>query len=143
MKILHQGSAVAAYVTVSVGVACIAEMPETVGALARDATAGEASPAGGSVLIEAADHALYEAKFAGRNRVIAACDDDGSPPALPAGQRPAPNLRRVTVRDHDRANSAPLEFYHVGRGQGDHAGHERCMSKVIDDVLLDIFVFGR
>jgi len=75
-QIPHQGSAVAPVVTISVGVASISALPESAGSLSRDSAADAASPGGGAVLIEAADHALYDAKLAGRDRVIAAGKDD-------------------------------------------------------------------
>ncbi len=75
-RIPHEGSAVAPYVTVSVGVASIADIPKSVAALSRDNAAAVASLAGPTLLVEVADHALYRAKTAGRNRFVAAGADD-------------------------------------------------------------------
>jgi diguanylate cyclase (GGDEF)-like protein len=89
-EIPHEGSAVAPFVTISIGVACIANLPQSAGAQARDVAAdGSPGVAGAVLLIETADRALYEAKFAGRNRVIAACQDD----MLAASALPAAELR--------------------------------------------------
>lgn len=78
-NIPHEGSAVAPYVTISVGVASIAELPKSVATLSRDSATPAMSSGGGTVLVETADHALYQAKLAGRNRAVAAGAADAAP----------------------------------------------------------------
>jgi diguanylate cyclase (GGDEF)-like protein len=92
-QIPHEGSAVASYVTVSVGAACISALPESAGAQSRDVRTGDDAASGAAiVLIEAADRALYAAKLAGRDRVVASCQDDMAvTAALPPTDTPLPS----------------------------------------------------
>jgi len=84
---------VASYVTVSVGAACISALPESAGAQSRDVRTGDDAASGAAiVLIEAADRALYAAKLAGRDRVVASCQDDMAvTAALPPTDTPLPS----------------------------------------------------
>jgi diguanylate cyclase (GGDEF)-like protein len=87
LAIPHEGSAVAAYVTISVGIASVSDLPKSVAALCREG--GTAAPPSAAVLVEVADQALYRAKTAGRNRVAAAGDEDAAIAPAPAKSLPS------------------------------------------------------
>jgi diguanylate cyclase (GGDEF)-like protein len=91
-NILHERSDVASCITVSIGAASIADLPELAAALSREGTLPSATMPGATVLIEMADHALYQAKIAGRNRVIAAGAQVASDaPVAPSATRRMPS----------------------------------------------------
>jgi diguanylate cyclase (GGDEF)-like protein len=91
-NILHERSDAASCVTVSIGAASIADLPELAALLSREGTLPSATMPGATVLVELADHMLYRAKIAGRNRVIAAGAHDGSTaPAAPSATRRMPS----------------------------------------------------
>ena len=143
LQIPHEGSAVASHVTISVGAACIAALPE----IGR--------------------HAMPRCRD-GKRRVVGRrrrADRSRRPCAL-RGQTRRPrsrgcvvsgrygfscrrcrwptrnSRRRRKARDHG-SRARCLELDHVGSGQRRGGGNRRCMRKVIDHILLDIFVLRR
>ncbi len=84
-NILHEKSEAASCVTVSIGAASISDLPELAAQLSRAGTLPSASMPGAPVLIEMADQALYRAKIAGRNRVMAASTRDDLTAPAPRG----------------------------------------------------------
>jgi diguanylate cyclase (GGDEF)-like protein len=73
--IVHEHSAAAPIVTISVGVACIARVADAAAAFSREGVAPAAFSPGATVLVEMADQALYRAKMAGRNRAVTGGND--------------------------------------------------------------------
>ncbi|MGB6535524.1 MAG: GGDEF domain-containing protein [Xanthobacteraceae bacterium] len=94
-QIPHEQSAAAAHVTVSIGIASIGEFPDAGAAFSREGAAAAASTAGAKVLVETADHALYQAKTAGRDRAVVAGPDDTALLAAANALLEAPIVPRV------------------------------------------------
>jgi diguanylate cyclase (GGDEF)-like protein len=77
-QIPHQQSDSAPHVTISVGVASIGKYPDAAAAFAREGVTPAAFSAGATILVEAADLALYRAKMAGRNQAVVASANDAA-----------------------------------------------------------------
>ncbi|HTV38406.1 MAG TPA: GGDEF domain-containing protein [Xanthobacteraceae bacterium] len=102
-EIPHEQSVAAPHVTVSIGVASIGEFPDVAAAFSREGVEANALSPGATVLVETADHALYAAKGAGRDRVAAAGPNDAAV-LLAAGELVeaplVPRVERSEAREH-------------------------------------------